>query len=761
MQKRPQASRRSPRLALARLPRWARLCAAVALACGVSAPLVAQSPCQALPPVKITPDSAPSVRVVSAEGRPLYKLVQPEPPRFPDKRVPDVRDLPKQPNQKDGSPGASPPTPAPAPGDVTQERRLPLLGAPRLGAAPKPTQATQEKYARFIADIIDPDNTLMLVVGRPRLLKLKAAPAKVQVADDKIADYGFLSDLELSIQGQAVGSTILNLWFADPADPKKEIILSYLLQVVPDTEAKQRLENVYKALEEEINRAFPDSHICLGLVGDKLAVSGQAKDIAEGTAILRIVRANAPGGEQPAARIPVDQVNVNVNAELDADAVASPALREFLLAGGPNVINLIRIPGEQQVMLKVVVAEVDRDAARSIGLNFSIASSVRTVFAQLTGGIGGVGTASPVNNLPAFLDNGQVSIAINALRTLNFARTYAEPSLTALNGRPASFQAGGQFPVPVVTGFTGAGLQGVQFVPFGVQLRFTPYITDKDRVRLVLSADVSEQTGQTTNVSNSQIPNLNTRNFQTTVELREGQTLAVAGLIQTDFRGLATRVPFFGDLPLIGRAFGFDATSGRENELVILITPKLVSGVDAKDVGPLPGSDVFEPGDIEFYLRGILESRRGYDYRAAARTDIDRMCAYRRCENLFIVGPFGNCEGPAASEASLPALTQPGSPLQPNLPAPAEQLPPPGVEIRSAPGDKPAAPPALPPEKPPLPTTDPPPPSIEPAQFAPGMTPATRPQILNQPFTPAAPRRTLFDAPQLGPPGPRRTLFSD
>lgn len=653
--------RTTPRLAAA----WALLCLG-----GFDGAAWAQS---SLPPVSSAPDAAPAVRVVpaaftGAERRNAVRLGQPEPPRFPDKRVPDIRDLPKQPNQKDGAPkGETPPIqpPAAAP-DPTKERRLPLLGAPRLGETPRPDQATLQKYGTFIAGIVDPDNTLNLVVGRPRLLKLKAIPTKVQIADDKIADYGFLADTELSVQGMAVGQTVLNLWFADPADPKKEVILSYLLNVVPDTQARQRLENVYKALEEEINRMFPDCHICLGLVGDKLAVSGQAKDIAEATAILRIVRANAPNNENPAAKIPIDNVSLNVNAELDPDAAANPALRDFLLAGGPNVVNLIRIPGEQQVMLKVTVAEVDRNAARSIGLNFSLTNSDGVaVFSQLTGGILGAGPA--VSNLPLFLDNGQVAIAINALRTLQFARTYAEPSLTAMNGRVASFQAGGQFPVPVVTGFTGAGLQGVQFVPFGVQLRFTPFITDKDRVRLVLSAEVSAQTGQNSQVSGSSIPNLTTRNFQTTVELREGQTLAVAGLIQNEFRANAQRVPFLGDLPYLGRAFAFDRTTAAEQELVILVTPKLVHAMEPCEVPALPGSDVFEPGDIEFYLRGILESRRAYDFRSPSRTDLDRQCAYARCENLFIVGPHGACDAPAGPSAA--PLPGPQGALQQQAPA--------------------------------------------------------------------------------------------
>ena len=167
-----------------------------------------------------------------------------------------------------------------------------------------------------------------------------------------------------------------------------------------------------------------------------------------------------------------------------------------MTAGGPNVINLIRIPGEQQVALRVTVAEVDRTAARTIGVNFNIINKKgTTIFGQQTGEITVGGnvftqnnntTSGILANVPVILDNGQIPVAIEALKTLNYARSLAEPTLVAMNGRPASFQAGGSFPVPVTGSSSGSSalLTGVQFVPYGVQLNFTPTITDCDRIRL-------------------------------------------------------------------------------------------------------------------------------------------------------------------------------------------------------------------------------------------------------------------------------------
>jgi pilus assembly protein CpaC len=533
--------------------------------------------------------------------------------------------------------------------------RLPRLGDPApVGTTPQPTAEMQAEYKRYVRRVVDPENTLDLVVGRSRLLVLTQPPLRTQMVDDRIAFAEQFTPTELTITGREVGSTILNLWFPDPKEPKdesKQRILSYLVRVIPDPEARQRLERVYKALEDEINRAFPDSLVHLFLVGDKLVVTGQAKDIAEGGQILRIVRSNAPG---EASQVPVDRIDVSVTPGADLPA---QGLQNFLLSGGPNVINLLRIPGEQQVMLKVVVAEINRAAARSIGVNFAVRNqNNQVVFAQLTGnlpppgaggGTGGATGQTTTTNIPLLLDGGQVAVAINALRTLNYARSLAEPNLVTLNGQTASFQAGGQFPVPQVTGFTASGLQGVAFVPFGVQLSFTPYITDKDRIRLTLSGEVSSRDLQAaqTNINGANITSLTTRNFQTTVELREGQTLAIAGLIQNNIGADATRIPFFGDLPIVGHFFGFDRTSAGEQELVVLITPELVHPLDPHETPALPGSDVFEPGDLEFYLHGRLESRRLADYRSPVRTDFHRMVRYRHCEDIYIAGPQGHSDG--------------------------------------------------------------------------------------------------------------------
>ncbi|MCS6977852.1 MAG: pilus assembly protein N-terminal domain-containing protein [Gemmatales bacterium] len=589
---------------------------------------------------------------------------------------------PAQPAQPAAQPQAQPQQPARPADALSGKTRLPVLGI-----APKPDVQTLEKYKPFVQEVVDPDNTLDLIQGRPRLIILKQVPVRVQIANPDTADWELITDRELSVLGKEQGTTVLNLWFTDPQDPNRQIILSYLVRVLPDPGVRERLEQIYKALEAEINQAFPDSWVCLALVGDKLVVSGQAKDVAEAAQILRIVSANAPTEEQ-AQQLPLESAyRTRVNEELGG--LLTPGLADYLVAGSQNVINLLRIPGEQQVNLKVTVAEVNRAAARSIGMNFSLTNNDGlTYFSHGTGGLlagvggggggigggggglgfglgglgsglgfgllggqggqgglGGGGLGLGAANIVGNLDNGQVRLAINALRSLGYARTLAEPNLTTLNGQPAQFLAGGQFPIPIVTGFTAAGLQGVAFVPFGVQLSFTPYITDRDRIRITVSANVSTRdVGAGSIIAGAAVPGLTTRTFMTTVELREGQTLAIAGLIQNNLGANADRIPLLGDLPIFGNLWKFDRLTAGEQELVVLITPELVHPLEPKEVPPLPGSDLFEPGDLEFYVLGRLESRRSYDYRSPVMNDLHRMWRYRQCENLYILGPHGHSE---------------------------------------------------------------------------------------------------------------------
>jgi pilus assembly protein CpaC len=583
-----------------------------------------------------------------------------------------------------------------SPFDSTQFR-LPTLGLPPGLGTPEPTPEIKREYGQFVEREITPENTIQIVAGRAKVIVLREKPRRIYIPDETVAGLQIVTDQQFAVVGKKVGRTVLNLWLSDPREPNdssKDHTLSYLVVVLPDPERaaldvleeRKRLEAQVKAfeqalkvLEREIKEAFPDSAVQLSLVGDQVVVRGESKDVVEAAQILRIVAEHTPTSRR--TKVESKSVNVAFIPGLGDEQAAVTAIRD-LLQGNPNMVNLLRVPGEQQVMLMVTVAEVNRDAARSIGINFDIKQGAADV-GQFTGGLlTALASHGTTANLPMSLDNGQMFIAINALRTLDLARSLAEPNLTTMNGQTADFSAGGSFPVPTSVITNGGTAQSVSYMPFGVKLHFTPYITDRNRIRLKLGAEVSTRSTDTTQVSGASVPsNLDDRTFNTTVELREGQTLAVAGLIQNNFGTNSNRVPLWGDLPIIGRTGGLDKTTSSEQEVVVLVTPVLVHPLEQCKTPPIPGSDVFEPGDIEFYLLGHLEGRRSEDYRASVRSDFARQERYIHCNDMFIIGSHGTtyscCKpgGPCPEPCPSPCPTTNANSLPPTSIPTASQTP--------------------------------------------------------------------------------------
>ena len=546
-------------------------------------------------------------------------------------------------------------------------------GFPRDLILPPPSRAALSGAERFIEDTIDPELPLNLVVGRPKVLQLAQAATRIYVPDDQIIRTEIIDELsgrEIAVTGLKTGSTTLVLWFADPSARNGQTTVSYLVRVYGDPILARPIEE----LERDINDKFPNSRITLDQLEDRLIVGGQVPDSIEMSQILQLLvgsrglgagtasnavatRGAGNGSSNPSV---ITALNFQDPAEqFEAEEAAAERRRVIdpLALARAGIINQLKIVGEQQVMLKVTVAEVNRSAARSIGLNFALNDDGGfSVFQSLAGNLNqATGTNQQGANILASLDMGQAQLAIEALRRMNLSRTLAEPNLVAMNGETAEFQAGGQFPIPIISaGGNGGGqnLQGVAFIPFGVQLAFTPVILDRDVIRLQLNADVSTRdeslgTAIGGGGGGTQVSGLNSRNFSTTVQLRSGQTIAVAGLLQTNYGGSTDRIPFIGDLPLIGSAGGVNRSSSGEQELVILVTPHLVAPVDANLALPLPGDDVHEPTDIEFYVLNRLESRRDSDFRASARTDRARQKRGEVCrpERFMIgnVGPTDRC----------------------------------------------------------------------------------------------------------------------
>ena len=349
----------------------------------------------------------------------------------------------------------------------------------------------------------------------------------------------------------------------------------------------------------------------------------------------------------------------------------------------PQIINLLRVPSSQQVMLKVRIAELNRTSLRQIGSNFLgvdpsngaiVGSSIAgtNTFAGQIGQPGNILTGSTIYNptngyrsltgsanlgpagtaTTAFgvFQNANFEFMLNALRRNGFLKILAEPNLVALNGQLASFLAGGEFPVPVpqVSAQGVAPTITVRFREFGVKLGFVPYILDGDMIRLTVAPEVSniDFTIAVTLVSGgSPVPGLNTRKAQTTVELREGQTLAMAGLLQLTLDGTTSRIPGLGDLPILGPLFSNTTNERIEKELVVLVTPYLIEPMQHDQVPPTPGDEVKGPNDLEFYFLNRLESRTGKDHRATTNWDDPlNLRKHLNLEKKYVQGPVGYSE---------------------------------------------------------------------------------------------------------------------
>ena len=216
----------------------------------------------------------------------------------------------------------------------------------------------------------------------------------------------------------------------------------------------------------------------------------------------------------------------------------------------------------------------------------------------------------------------------------------------AMSGHQASFLAGGQFPVPVPQTSGGASNSiTVEFKDFGVGVNFVPTVLDDETIRLAVAAEVSTidfSVGTTLVVGGDPVPGLNTRNVQTTVELKEGHTLAIAGLLQLTLDANTQRIPGLGDLPYIGPFFSNTSHKRVEKELIILVTPYLVAPMKPGDVPKLPGEDIEDPDDVEFYLLNRIEGRTGSKFRATMSWD-DPLNIRRHIlhERRYACGPCG------------------------------------------------------------------------------------------------------------------------
>lgn len=537
--------------------------------------------------------------------------------------------------------------------------------------------------ASFIDSLRGNDAAFEVILGQGRVLTTKQpiagdkGTAMIAVGDPDVIDFKVLANSQMiRVIGKRPGVTDLSITTAEGQT------YSFVIQVVYELDL----------LRAQLSRLFPNTHLQVGQIREHLILEGQARSAAQIQDILAVAEAfvqsartsqsaagtNQSGLSYPQSSLPpapvtggTQQSGVAPSGD-EGQAMTMQTVAETgglsgseTSAGGsmPQVINLIKVPGPHQVMLKVKIAELNRTALRQIGSDMLVVDpatgtvvgtniSGNTISTLATLGLGGlVGGATaahgPQTTVFGIAPSSDFAIFLSALRQNRVLNIMAEPNLVAMSGQQASFLAGGQFPIPVPQG-GGIGLNNVtiQFKDFGVQLNFIPTIMEDERIRLTVAPEVSTidfALGTTLVVGGRPVPGLNTRKALTTVELREGQTLAIAGLMSVALDAQSNRIPGLGDLPYIGPFFSNNTSQRVEKELVVLVTPELVAPMEADCVPPVPGSEVTDPNDLEFYLMGRIEGRMGRPFRSTTNWD-NVTVRHLKLEKQYIHGPVGHLE---------------------------------------------------------------------------------------------------------------------
>ncbi len=462
-----------------------------------------------------------------------------------------------------------------------------ILAAGILGVA-LATTALSPVYAESLRIMTgSPTEALNVPMNRAVVVESDVPFAELSIANPGIADISTLSDKSIYVLGKAPGRTTLTL-----LSPEGKLISNVEVRVTPDiAEFKERLQQI-----------LPGERIEVRTANDGIVLSGTVSSTAKLDRALDLANRYAP----------------------------------------ERVSNLMTVGGTQQVMLKVRFAEMQRSVAKNLSSSIGITSAGSTTGVKAgTGSLNGSGAVDGIftgggtygSNANA---NGQMALGfsagslqfavlLEALETKGMVRTLAEPNLTALSGQEAKFLAGGEYPIPVSDGDSGIS---IEYKPFGVELNFTPIVVDGDVINLTINAAVSsidstvslESSGFTINA-------FKRRETSTTVEMRDGESFAIAGLLQDDFRNLNGQVPWLGDIPIIGALFRSAEYQRSQSELVIIVTPHLVTPTRGEALA-LPTDRVRIPTERELFLYGKVEGAPKGAAGEVARQDFSGSYGY-------------------------------------------------------------------------------------------------------------------------------------
>jgi pilus assembly protein CpaC len=434
-----------------------------------------------------------------------------------------------------------------------------------------PAQGAASTPASAGTTFEDSTNELSVTVGKAVLVDVAQPIQRVAVGLGDVVQATAVSPTEVMIEGQTAGETSLIIWDIRGGRQFFNVTVRPVAPISADN---------LDAVRRELRAELPGQSIRVSYSNNNIFLRGTVKDL---------------------------------NSSARAVQIASTA---------GKVVNLldVNVPGSQrQILLKVRYMSVDRNRALQLGINFynlglgnAFGSVTTNQFAppeisnsgtssgqeSITGSSGGSATFSQQFNLFAFFPGLGVGADIDAMIAKGVVQVLAEPDVMAADGKEASFLAGGQFPYPVVSG-GGAGLPSVsiQFKDYGVRLNFIPTITPRGTIRLQVAPEVSalDYTNEV-EISGFEVPGLTIRRVNTEVELADGESFMIGGLLDKTLTDTFQKIPFLGDIPILGKLFQSESKTKNDTELIVIVTPEIVAPIPAgQPVPALKWPDKFLP----------------------------------------------------------------------------------------------------------------------------------------------------------------------
>lgn len=402
-------------------------------------------------------------------------------------------------------------------------------------------------FPTFTADAA-PSRSIIVAKDKSTAFRLSGSAGQIVVAQPDIAEIVANTDRSLYIRGKALGAT--NILVYDTGKRLVEVI---------DVKVGHDLNGI----QADLVAALPGEPIKVSNLAGGLMLSGQVSTSSVAARAKTIAERYAPGG----------------------------------------VSSTLTVEAAQQVMLEVRILEASRESLKDFGVNLAVANNSGIVFGS---GLGLVGNNPAQGSLRVQTNVGSASIdlTLQALEEKGIIRTLARPNLAAISGEEATFLAGGEFPYPVPAG---VGEVTIDFKPFGVNLKFTPTVQDSGLIRLKVAPEVSAlDPTNALKIGAYELPALTVRRASTTIELRDGESFAIAGMFQQDYVNTVRQLPWLGDVPVLGALFKSGRWKRAETELVILVTPRLTTASDSQALAPNPMIAGAEPTAIDVIFQSMV-----------------------------------------------------------------------------------------------------------------------------------------------------------